>query len=306
MGLGDFADRFKRANEARKQTQLESDRLVIEQAIDEYFTPISQNRHLFSPAFFDEIETIRNGDFDQLMKLEYFQMFEKDELVERIRYFNQFLADDIGLGLSETDDYNATSGDLINSLDQETVGRIIGSLKKELSVKGNSNLGLTAVALVNKQRALASLAVYDGVANQIKAMRHNTAIADSLSSDLFNIRFVCPGVLITEIERRYIKFVWRLARTGVGDSSLTLRALFSLVYNNSACRAIPYNEASQMSVACVHMFRERFGHNIWDPREAIAKIDHLRRSPVGDQLSNQERITIQIQDKELMHSVSWQ
>lgn len=303
MGL-DFFGRVKQMHASSKEKQIAADLAAIELAIDEYFIPISQNRHLFSNTFFDEIETIREGDFDPVMKLEYFQMFDKDDLIQQIRYFNQFLADDISLGLSETDDYFALSGDLINSLDQETVRRIIAGLQKQLSVKANTNLGWTAVAIVNKQNTLAGLSVYNGVSNQIKAMRHNMAIADSLSNDLFNIRFLCPGVLISETERRYIKFAWRLARTGVGDSSLTLRALFSLVYNNGACRAIPYNEASQLSVSCVHMFRERFGHNIWDPREAIAKIDHLRRTAVGDLLFNSESIEVRMQDKELAYTVS--
>lgn len=292
----------KRAAKAEKSR---NDHLnYITARLDDKYKYLIANKNMISDEFINEFKSTYESHISIEEKFNFFKRFDQEKLDSLVNSLKTIISEDSNFDNINLSSFECKSSDLLFNMDRQIRDQIIESAIREYSVSASGNSIATAAALLNRNYASAAQSIASGIKAKGDAGHHNGSIHRLFNQDIYRIRFTTPAIEMDNTTRYFARTAWRLSKVGVGDQNIVSKALFSLIYNNKYCKALPPSEADSYSRASVGEFANRFGGYAWSPREAAAQIEEIvRTSSTAAQIAKTSKLNFSILNTNLEYNL---
>lgn len=258
---------------ARREAKLaEMKRNSQIQAFRTAFNKLETHKSQINPASWKKIEEYEAAVEGDPVALHAFA--ESDLIKDLIKYSESrsaFLQLDrertLPTFLFETD-----ADDLFSAIGYGQITPTLKSIASKYKVSNAGNIVAGAILAGRKNVGGAAMAMADSA----RVGAHNGAADTAFTNHLKHLVFAKPAAGMSDLQRRYLRYAYRLGYLGLGDRNVVSRSIFSLIYSNNNCTATPPAPHNKFSGNLHAEFHNNFSHLIWTVQQAAAHLDEIR------------------------------
>lgn len=254
-----------RIAEQRRQSQIEAFRTTYEK--------LKKNRDVLNPSSWEKIEQYEaavGGDPAAL------HAFAESSLIKDLVGYSdaraQFRALDTSRALPAFL-YEVSANDLFSAVGYGQINPVLKSIASKYKISNVGNTMAGAILVGRKNYGGAALAMADTA----RVGAHNGAADTAFTNHLKYLVFAKSGADMVDVQRRYLRYAYRLLFMNEGDKAVVIRAIFSLTYSNNNCSPRPPSPPNKFSSNLHPEFHNNFRHLIWTIQEAIGHLETERQ-----------------------------
>ncbi|MCD7111927.1 hypothetical protein LRX75_23190 [Rhizobium sp. DKSPLA3] len=183
--------------------------------------------------------------------------------------------------------FETDADDLFSAIGYDHIIPTLKAIASKYKVSNAGNVMAGAILAGRKNMGGAAMAMADSA----RVGAHNGAADTAFTNHLRHIVFARSAAGMSDTQRRYVRYAYRIGYLGLGESSVINRSIFSLIYSNNNCTVKPPTPHNKFSGNLHAEFHNNFSHLIWTVQQAAAHLDEIRaQGGLRESLFSQDEI----------------
>lgn len=278
----------RKAAIARREARLaETKRNQQIQAFRTAFAKLEAHKAQINPASWKKIE-----EYEAAVKSDPVALhaFAQSDLIKNLVKYSEsrsaFLKVDRER-MHPTFSFETDADDLFSAVGYDQIMPTLKAIASKYKMSNAGNVMAGAILAGRKNMGGAAMAMADSA----RVGAHNGAADAAFTNHLRYIVFAKPAAGMSDTQRRYLRYAYRISYLGLGDRTVLARSIFSLIYSNNNCTAKPPTPHNKFSGNLHAEFHNNFSHLIWTVQQAAAHLDEIRaQGGLREKLFSQDEI----------------